>query len=83
MNTRSMALLIEETLMFSNGIQIFLILSEIRKCLDKLFEMISQELKTRGRKCQVLRDFDICCRKLMELKVTSFHACVRSFCSVK
>ena len=49
---------------------------------DKLFEMINQEFKARGRKYQVLTKFGICCRELGGLKVASFRACVRSFCSV-
>ena len=44
--------------------------------------MINQEFKAQGTKYQVLPNFGICCRKLGELKVLSFRACVRSFCSV-
>ena len=47
-----------------------------------LFEMINQEFQVLGRKYQVLPNFGICCRELRGLKVTSFRACVRSFCSV-
>ena len=49
---------------------------------DKLFEMINQEVKVLGRKYLVLPSFGICCREPMGLKVTSFRACMRSFCSV-
>ena len=38
--------------------------------------------KTQGTKYQVLPNFGICCRELGGLKVASFCACVRSFCSV-
>ena len=31
---------------------------------------------------QVLPNFGICCRELRGLKVASFRACVRSFCSI-
>ena len=31
----------------------------------------------------MLSNFEICCRELRGLKVTSFRACVRSFCSVE
>ena len=47
-----------------------------------LFEMISQEFKVQGTKYQVLPNFGICCRELGGLKVMSFLASVRSFCSV-
>ena len=50
--------------------------------MDKLFEMINQEFKAQGTKYQVLPNFGTCCRELGELKVTSFRACMRSFCSV-
>ena len=49
---------------------------------DKLFEMINQGFQTLGRKYQLLPNSGICCRELRGLKVTSFRACVRSFCSV-
>ena len=47
-----------------------------------LFETINQEFKAQGTKYQVLLNFRICCRELGGLRVTSFRACVRSFCSV-
>ena len=47
-----------------------------------LFETMSQEFKAQGTQYQVLPTFGICCRELMGLTVTSFRACVRSFCSV-
>ena len=47
-----------------------------------IFEMTNQELKAIGRKYQVLPNFEICCRELGGLKVTSCRACVYSFCSV-
>ena len=50
--------------------------------IDKLFEKINQEFKIQGTKYQVLPNFGICCRQLAGLEVTSFHACVLSFCSV-
>ena len=50
--------------------------------MDKLFEMQNQEFKLQGRKFQVLSNFGICCGELRGLRVTSFGACVRSFCSV-
>ena len=50
--------------------------------MDKNFEKINQEFNTQGTKYQVLPNFGIGCRELGALKVTSFRACVRSFCSV-
>ena len=50
--------------------------------IDKLFEMMNQEFKAHGTKYQVLPNFGICCKELGGIKVTSFRACVRSFCSV-
>ena len=50
--------------------------------IDKLSEMINEEFEAQGTKYQVLLNFGICCRELGELKVTSFRACVRSFCSI-
>ena len=44
--------------------------------------MINQEFKTLGRKYQMLPNFGIYCKALGELKVASFCACVRRFCSV-
>ena len=44
--------------------------------------MINQESKAQGRTYQVLPNFGICWRELVELKVTSFHACVGIFLSV-
>ena len=49
---------------------------------DKLFEMINQKFKAIGRKYQVLLNLEVCCRELRGIQVTSFCACVRSFCSV-
>ena len=48
----------------------------------KLFEILNQEFKALGTKYQVLPNFGTCARELGGLKVTSFRACVRSFCSV-
>ena len=47
--------------------------------------MINQEFKTQGTKYEVLRNFGIFlgCWELWRLKVTSFRACVRNFCSVR
>ena len=50
--------------------------------IDKLFEMISQEFKALERKYRVLPNFGICCNETRKLKVASFCARVRSFCSV-
>ena len=44
--------------------------------------MINQDFKAQGTKYQVLPNLGICCRELAGLKVTSFCACVCSFCSV-
>ena len=47
--------------------------------------MINQEFKAQETKYQVLANFGICCRELGGrggLKVMSFRACVRNFCSV-
>ena len=44
--------------------------------------MLNQEFRVLRRKYQVLPNFGTCCSKLRGLKVTSFHACVGSFCSV-
>ena len=50
--------------------------------MNKLFQMTNQEFKALGRKYQVLPNFGICSKELGRFKVTSFRACVRSFCSV-
>ena len=47
-----------------------------------LFEVVSQEIKAEGTKYELLPNFGICCREQGGLKVTSFCACVRSFCSL-
>ena len=38
--------------------------------------------KVQGRKYQVLPNFEICCKELRGLKVTSFRARAHGFCSV-
>ena len=43
--------------------------------------MTNQEFMAQERKYQELPNFGICCRELRVLKVASFRACVRSFCS--
>ena len=50
--------------------------------LGKMIGTMNQEFKAIGTKYQVLSNFGICCWELAGLKVTSFRACVRSFCSV-
>ena len=51
--------------------------------IDKLFEMMNQEFKTHGTKCQVLQDFGICCRELGSSKLRVFvHACAVSALSM-
>ena len=51
--------------------------------MHKLFEMINQEFEAEGTNYQVLLGFGICCRELRRLKVSSFRACMSSFCSVE
>ena len=43
--------------------------------------MMNQEFKAQGTKHQVWPNFVIYCRELGGLRVESFRACVRSFCS--
>ena len=45
--------------------------------------MIYQMFNAQRTIYQVLPNFRICCKKLGGLKITSFRACVRSFCSVQ